>query len=159
MAKNNLVLATASGPLGGREVLCIYHLNRVCMHGSVGGACPFFHVGNFNQVVQCSLDKRGKKCFRGHSCAYWHGAECNQGLMGKQDGPILPYPPSVEAHTGQQRGFAANSSGATPIGGREVRWIRGREDAFFRFGWAQCMRYYNIELVSSQIGGGYRRTW
>ena len=131
MAKNNLVLATASGPLGGRGVPCIYHLNRVCVHGSVGGACPFFHVGNFKQVAQCSLDKRGKQCFRGHSCAYWHGARCNQGLMGKQDGPILPYPPSEAAHTGQQRGFTANSSWAAPTGGREVQWIRGREEAFF----------------------------
>eukprot|EP00639_Heterosigma_akashiwo_P026669 CAMPEP_0194698286 /NCGR_PEP_ID=MMETSP0295-20121207/23982_1 /TAXON_ID=39354 /ORGANISM="Heterosigma akashiwo, Strain CCMP2393" /LENGTH=344 /DNA_ID=CAMNT_0039591221 /DNA_START=382 /DNA_END=1411 /DNA_ORIENTATION=- len=36
--------------------------------------------------------------------------------MGKQDGPILPYPPSVEAHAGQQRGFTANSSWAAPTG-------------------------------------------
>ena len=79
------ILATVRGPLGGRGVPCIHHLNRVCMHGSVGGACrPFFHVSDFTQVVQCDLDKCGKQCIGGHSCAYWHGAECNQGLWGSR---------------------------------------------------------------------------
>ena len=129
MAKNNLVLATAKGPLGGRGVPCIHNLNRVCMHGSVGGACRFFHVSNFNQVLQCDLDKRGKQCMRGHLCAYWHGAECNQGLMGKQEGPILPYPPSEVAQT-RLRGIGVPSRSAASTGAREVKWIRGREDVF-----------------------------
>ena len=133
MAKKNLILATAKGPLGGRGVPCIHNLNRVCMHGSVGGACPFFHVSDFKQVLRCHLDKQGKQCTRGHLCAYWQGAECNKGLMGKQEGPILPYPPSEVAQTRLQRGNEETLQGAAPTGAREVRWIRGREDAFLHW--------------------------
>ena len=44
------------------------------------------------------------------------------------------------------------SQSAASTGAREVKWIRGREDVFFRFGWAQCMRHYDIAIDSSQIG-------
>ena len=99
MAKVNLVLATARGPLQGRGVLCMYHQNSVCMHGSKGEDCRFWHVQDFNHLPQCEADKKGKKCVKGHCCTYWHETESNQGLMGKQEGPILPYPPRIRAHS------------------------------------------------------------
>ena len=152
MAKVNLVLATARGPLQGRGVPCMYHQNRVCMHGSKGEDCRFWHVRDFNQVPQCEFDRKGIKCVKGHSCTYFHETESNQGLMGKQEGPIPPYPPRTGAHDGvpprnrvsRERSVARQAKGA--------RLRRGLQDSFFRFGWRQCMKYYGIEADSSSIG-------
>ena len=131
MAKKNLVLATAREPLGGEGVPCIHHLNRVCAHGSEGEDCLFYHVGDFAQIMQCEQDRHGKKCVKGHSCAYWHVAVSNQGLMGKQEGQILPYPPSSAAHTRQPRGFGRASPRGAAAEGRGDQWIRRQQDCFF----------------------------
>ena len=118
MVKVNLVLATARGPLQGRGVPCMYHQNRVCVHGSKGEDCRFWHVQDFNQVPQCEFDKKGKQCVKGDSCTYYHETESNQGPMGKQEGPILSYPSRTGAHSSvpQRNGTLPGRSDAAEVG-------------------------------------------
>jgi len=83
-------MAKVCGPLGARAAPCIHHQNRNCCMGSEGKGCAFWHC-TFDEVPRCREDEANKKCKKGHCFGFYHEAECNQGLMRKQKGPIAPY--------------------------------------------------------------------
>lgn len=123
------------------------------MHGSDGEDCLFYQVRDFQEIMRCEQDRNGKRYAKGHFCSYWHAAAANQGLMAKQEGSILPYPPKAAAHIRQPRGLGAPPQWVSASGGRSVHLIRGRENALSSL-WMGSVHevYYDIGVHSGRLG-------